>query len=530
MKRIAITILCLIVTVGMSFARGNSQNAAESSSGGPVEFTATFIKGVYHGDPNDMVLMQDLEKQTNVKINWLVIPDTNWNERKNILINSGDMPDVFYLGTYNNAEIDQYGRQGLFLDLASSIKQYAPNVQRIMDADPIFKAIITNPSDGKIYNIKGQHNAPQGNIAGTMFVYQPWLDKLGLKMPTTYLEFENMLRAFKTQDPNGNGRADEYPFVFANGWSANSSLQQFFAMFGYGYQGIRPNGDSFVEDKNGKAVFVPGTTNFREAIVWLHKLFSEGLLAEEDYAAMDRNLFSAKNYSETVVTGSFSAFHKTASYIPAERYDDYTRISIPMKGPHGDQIYMQGSKVLGVVGGFTITNKAKNIPAIMGWLDAQFEPRRSLEMQFGPIGINLEEKPGGLIGQKPTPADIDYNQFRYAQCPGTGPFYMSQEDWGKTFEIPNDDKYQILWVQGELKPYLNQWFIYSYPIEEETRFIQTRGQEIETYVKTTQAKWLMNGGIEREWDAFQAQLKTMGVDEYTKVMQNQVDRFAQYMK
>jgi putative aldouronate transport system substrate-binding protein len=526
MKRIGMGILCLLMAAGLGFARGNTEASGTNAAAGPVEFTATFIKGAYHGDPNDMVVLKNLERDTNVKVNWVVIPEVNWNERKNILINSGDMPDVFYMRTYSNDEIDRYGRQGLFLELTGYIKQYAPNVQKTMDNYPIYKAVITNPSDGKIYSVKGQTNRLADNLNGAIFIYQPWLDKLGLKMPTTYLEFENMLRAFKTRDPNGNGRTDEYPFVFINGWT---SLQQLFAMFGYGYQGTSPTSDSFVE-ANGKAVFVPGTENFKEAIIWFHKLFAEGLLAEEDYATTDRNLFSAKNFSETVVTGSFAAFHKTSAYIPAERFNDYTRISVPMKGPHGDQIYMQTSKVLGVTGGVIITNKAKNIPAIMGWLNAHFEPRRSLEICLGPIGGTLEEKPGGIIGYKPTPADTNYNQFRYGQSPVYAPFFIPPEAWGKTVEIMEEDSDRIPWVQDILQPYLTQWFLYSYPVAEETAFIQSRGQEIENYVKTTQAKWLMDGGIEREWDSFQARLKTMGVDEYTKVMQNQIDRFNQYMK
>ncbi|AET59366.1 sugar ABC transporter periplasmic protein [Paenibacillus terrae HPL-003] len=36
-----------------------------------------------------------------------------------------------------------------------------------------------------------------------------WLNKLGLSMPTTTKELKQVLIAFKTKDPNGNGQADE---------------------------------------------------------------------------------------------------------------------------------------------------------------------------------------------------------------------------------------------------------------------------------------------------------------------------------
>ena len=49
------------------------------------------------------------------------------------------------------------------------------------------------------------------SMSQKLWIYQPWLDALGLEMPTTTDEFEQVLLAFKEQDPNGNGQADEIP-------------------------------------------------------------------------------------------------------------------------------------------------------------------------------------------------------------------------------------------------------------------------------------------------------------------------------
>jgi putative aldouronate transport system substrate-binding protein len=529
MKKNMILVLCLVLIAGMVFAGGSSQKPSPAAAGGLEEFTATFIKGSYHGEPNDMILFKEIEKETNVKVNWQVIPSASWSERRSIMVNSGDLPDVFYLDSFGAAEVDRYGTQGLFVDLSPYIKQYAPRLQALFDANPYFKAVCTNPSDGKIYNISRAHNRAADMLNGQLFIYKPWLDKLGLSIPKDYNEFYNMLKAFKTRDPNGNGLADELPFVFSGAYGGNTTLTQLFAMFGYGYQGVRPNKDSFVEAK-GKAVFVPGTENFKEAIIWLHKLFAEGLLSQEDYAARDMNLERSKLAATPIVAGSFTAFSNNTSYVPADRGPDYVRIEIPMKGPHGDQIYMQDNKLAGVGGGaFIVTNKAKNIPAIMRWLDAHFESRRSIEMLLGPVGTNLIEK-NGMLTYAPVPAGSNYNQFRYSQAPVFGPHFVPASAWGTTVEIMDEDKDRLPWVQGILKPYLTQYFIYSYPIDAETRYLQGRGNEIEEYVKNTQAKWLIEGGIEREWDAFQARLKSMGVDEYTRIMQNQIDRFEKYSK
>ena len=43
------------------------------------------------------------------------------------------------------------------------------------------------------------------------------MNKLGLEVPNTVEEYENVLRAFRDQDPNGNGLKDEVPY-FARQW------------------------------------------------------------------------------------------------------------------------------------------------------------------------------------------------------------------------------------------------------------------------------------------------------------------------
>ena len=47
--------------------------------------------------------------------------------------------------------------------------------------------------------------------------------------------------------------------------------------------------------------------------------------------------------------------------------------------------------------------------------------------------------------------------------------------------------------------------------------------DIGSFVEENTSKWLMNGGIEEEWDHFVKQLKKMGADEYIAIYQNRYD-------
>lgn len=55
------------------------------------------------------------------------------------------------------------------------------------------------------------------NMAALGSSVRTGLDKLGLEQPDNVDELYDVLVAFRDQDPNGNGKADEVPY-FARDW------------------------------------------------------------------------------------------------------------------------------------------------------------------------------------------------------------------------------------------------------------------------------------------------------------------------
>ena len=121
--------------------------------------------------------------------------------------NPQDPDSVPHMQTYELQESDS---MTLFIALNDLIDQYCPNLKAEMAKRPGAEERITAP-DGNIYSLPFLGRSGNGWI--NSFINQPWLDKLGLEMPTTLDEFYEVLKAFKTQDPNGNGIADEIPYA-----------------------------------------------------------------------------------------------------------------------------------------------------------------------------------------------------------------------------------------------------------------------------------------------------------------------------
>ena len=53
---------------------------------------------------------------------------------------------------------------------------------------------------------------------------------------------------------------------------------------------------------------------------------------------------------------------------------------------------------------------------------------------------------------------------------------------------------------------------------------------IESYVKQQASKWVVEGGIEKEWDSYKETLKNMGLDEFMKIQQEAYNRYQKEVK
>ena len=155
-----------------------------------------------------------MEELTGIHVNFIMVPEQARQEKLALVLASGDYPDAF-LGFGIGTELETtYGSQeGLFLPLNKYYsKEWMPNMMKAFEEFPGGIGYMTN-IDGNIYSIPRLEGCYHCSNMAKMFVYQPFLDALGLKVPTTTDEFYRTLKAIKERDPNGNGRADEIPLA-----------------------------------------------------------------------------------------------------------------------------------------------------------------------------------------------------------------------------------------------------------------------------------------------------------------------------
>ena len=214
-------------------------------------------------------IMKELEEKHGIKINWQVYYNSDWAEQKSLLLASGDLPDAFF-GSICLNDSDVAQNKSYFVELTDLIDQNMPNLKAVFEKEPELLARAKD-CNGEIYSLVKKLPLRPTVCGDIMYLNKEWLDNLGLEVPTTYEELENVLEAFVTQDADGDGDPNNEVGITGSASSAvlSGNLRTILAPFGTlvsrdnNYMGL---------DKDGKPVFMPVQDNYKEAVKWMYDM------------------------------------------------------------------------------------------------------------------------------------------------------------------------------------------------------------------------------------------------------------------
>ena len=190
--------------------------------------------------------------------------DQAWNT----MIVSKQLPDIITSAT---RKLDDLVDMGGLIPLDDLIEN-APNVKKFFEDCPEALNEATG-EDGHIYYIPGSLSGIDRDAVASKgwFIRQDWLKKLGLQEPKTVDDMYNVLKAFKTKDPNGNGKADEVPY-----FNRQEGIQDLYQLFGADYAWHETADGTIVHGKTEEA--------YRNAVREISKWYKEGLIDTEIYS------------------------------------------------------------------------------------------------------------------------------------------------------------------------------------------------------------------------------------------------------
>lgn len=215
---------------------------------------------------DDSPIVTETERIGNAELDITYVPYNVYGEKLNVTMTSGEMPQVIMTDKPFNTSILNGIRSGMFWDLTPYLDEF-PNLKNYDEQ------VLNNLSiDGGYYVIP----RPRPLVRLGTIIRQDWLDNVGLTEPATVDEFYTMLKAFKEQDPDQNGVDDTYGILFYE----NNVPSEIFSWFG------APN--QWKVDENGSFIKDVETPEYREALTFVRKLYSEGLI-NQNFAIAVRN-------------------------------------------------------------------------------------------------------------------------------------------------------------------------------------------------------------------------------------------------
>lgn len=474
-------------------------------------------------DYNEVLYYQEMEKRTGIKIDFIHPAMGNEAEQLNLTISSGDLPDITwqgwtgYAGGYTKAIKD-----GIAIDVRESVEKWAPNIMKIYEQWPIVRTDCST-DNGEIVIFPIIYVDMAQTTQSGFFMRKDWLDKLGLSAPETIDDWYNVLTAFKTKDPNGNGQTDEIPFSPVGGNNSDTQIVKFAGAW-------RLDG-GFV-NWDGRAVYSPLEPEFKTFIETMRKWYSEGLI-DPQYLANDQK--TVDDLMGTGVAGTaFERNSKTGALMTIFKTTNPDAVVQGVKFP----VLNKGETPVNIntwlvpinQGGAAISRKNQHLEETIKWFDYSYSDEGFFLGNWGPEGAEMTEiRDDGLPYltdyARNNPDGLSMDEAICRICPGgmDSPRRYDPRLYSQRMLIfPEMDETAKIWDTGT--DFSLRWPNVSFT-ESEVSEVTSLLNDINTYKREMMHKMIMGQIGMDQYDTFISTMKGMGVDKLVEYHQAALDRY-----
>jgi putative aldouronate transport system substrate-binding protein len=230
--------------------------------GGTVRLAHLSDKRINDRDSNQY--WQELERRLGVTLDITLIPGAAYAERMATMIAGGDFPDLVFVLDLLYPQASEFKVQGAFTDLTGYLDGDARQAFPNLAAMPSY-AFENSKLNGVLYGTP----SPTSLQPNALWYRGDWLTAAGLAAPSNADEFLNMINAFTTGDPDGNGQDDTYGTSFER---LDAVSQRFIhSMFRVGAEG-----NGWIVNDDGSFTHAIETPEFRAALEYAREVWASG--------------------------------------------------------------------------------------------------------------------------------------------------------------------------------------------------------------------------------------------------------------
>ncbi|WP_294378901.1 extracellular solute-binding protein [uncultured Clostridium sp.] len=499
--------------------------------GDPIHVSCMFPRQSSHPTSfDDMWWSQELLKRANVVFDWNLVEKSGFDEKKNLVLATGDYPDVFIDGI-TKADEQMFGPMGIFVDLAPLIEEYAPNIKELFERFPDVKKSLTY-ENGAIYNLCDFNVTPRDQFVDAPYYNVAWVRNLGMEMPKTLEELYDVLVAVRDMDADGDGNTDdEYPILFR---FESQPAFKYSVLAGYGLIALQDEyGVTADYVKDGQYLFVPAQEGYKNYLAYMNKLYTEGLISDDCFTASQEQI-NAKIQTNKVFMMGMQPYNLL--YEDEQWIDKFEMLPFLTSETSSEMIWPGNLRHTRAWGNFVMTDKCKYPVEMIKLVDYWYSDVGSLMIRAGREKgtyddqgweIIIDEKTGDWTSKisYDTEKYTGYYDFRIHNAPLQGS-YVAGEFQNKLM-IQSD--YKNNWYsETKMATGRTEYMQIPYPevtyTEEEQETMMTY-VDIANYVKSMETKFIMGEVSLDDWDSYVNTLYSMGREDIIAVKQAAYDRW-----
>lgn len=431
MKKLIALLLCMMLALGL-FAGCNNNTDTETTGAATTSDSNVVTIGVPMSanvtDWYDNEYTKWVQEQTGYTIEFVEFASNSGDYKSQLsTMTAGGMelPDMLWNFELGTSTYELYGEDGYLIDLAPYYNDREGKAKvfwdRMSELDEDYQDLILRKitsDDGAMYGYPSIETSVVDTMDYQVWINTTWLDALSLEKPTNRDELVEVLKAFKTGDPNGNGQADEIPMIGAPSIAGGDVINWIINMYIY-------NDDStyFNVDENGKLYVSAMTDEYREALKFIRYLCDENLLNPVSFNASKQDMRTVTSPGEGDPRAGIWVGHLT---IAAEAGHEglYNYEALPLWS--GSVVKENTNSVR-----CFITEDADDPDACWEILMCLSSEEGSIRMRYGVPGVHWDWAEEGKLSHIGIPAKI----------------VMHTDVWG----VPGNDSWKAM--QGTILPY-----------------------------------------------------------------------------
>lgn len=485
-------------------------------------------------NPNNRTIFKRLQEKTNVEIEWTAIQADQWADKIALnMANTKNLTDFVFTAGFGDSDLLKYAKQGVIIPLEKYIDAYMPNLSAVFEKYPEYKAMCTD-TEGHIWALPwieqlGSDKTAIQTLDNMSFINKKWLDFLGLEIPETVDEFEQVLIAFRDHASELQAEFGIEGDIIPMSCILNDGGQDPAILingFGEGYGDPDPGRHIVVTD-DLKVICSATQQGYKDGLQWMHHLYEEGLIDPEAFT---------HDWSTYVSKGKSGRYGVCFSWDVANI--DNLKDWVPLPVLTADTTNLtpdNGSFTSGFDRGrCVVTAIAENPALVCAWLDQMYDPFQSPQNNWGTYGeedefdiFELGTNADGeeMLTHAPL-GDASPVEVREAEAVA-GPLAVLDEYYDKYVTCPDDAQYRLDWIEKFYTPDMHTKYVYPnvFMSREDNEKLSNLQADIQKTINAKKSDWIMNGFIDADWDEYIESLNKYGLEEYLGIFQKYLDSF-----